>query len=427
MAGEHSGRRDIVAERERRIRSVRDAHVRVSRTARRRDGARLIEDWELRHFPSLADVRDLARAGGEGPVVSLYLDLGAGRGRAVRDPRPYLTVFHSLRRHELEARRDLIAELPHERRLALHADLDEIEELLRLLDPEGQRSLALFKAGRDLNRVLRLPVRTRDSLTIDADPVVEPLEAVLESQASVLVVEAGAEESRFRAYHLGALEEIDRVEPSVPAGTVEATRPGRVQRRFTHLQWHRKVTAQRAAALLSEHGFDLVVLAGDERVVADLEQFMHGDVAGRVVASLHPTPEWDAREWRRQLDDVLSRHRRQEEAAALSHLGEYAARGLLVTGLEAVVDAMNLFLVRKLFVSRGLTRPGAVCRDHQCLSLSKGRCPYCSQELQPVDDVVDELVELARLHGVQLMVVVERTDLLEPHGVAAVLYDMRPE
>jgi hypothetical protein len=44
--------------------------------------------------------------------------------------------------------------------------------------------------------------------------------------------------------------------------------------------------------------------------------------------------------------------------------------------------------------------------------------------LPPGRQLVDELVEVARLHGVELMVVVERTDLPEPDGVAAVVYDL---
>ncbi|HYW27237.1 MAG TPA: hypothetical protein VE953_23910 [Terriglobales bacterium] len=426
MAGELDEGQDLGADRARWIRAVGDARAAGGRRPRQRDVAKLIEDWELRRSASMEDVRELARTRVDGPVVSLYLDLGAAR--VVRDPPVYLTVFHSLRRQELEARHDLVAGLPHDRRLRVGADLDEIEELLRALDPAGRRSVVLFKAGRELNRALALPVRTADSLTIDADPNVEPLEAALESQASVLVVEVRTEESRFSRYHLGTLEQVDRLESFVPGGTVVTSRPEKAQRhRLTHLQWHLRLTAQRAAALLSEPGYDVVVLAGGERVVADLERFLHGDVRAHVVATLHPAPDWDRGEWQRRLDQVIAEHRRSVEEAALSRLDEYAGHGLLVRGLEAVVDAMNLFLVRMLFVSHGLTRQGAVCREHHYLSLSSGRCPYDATELEPVDNVVDELVEVARLHGVELMVVVERTDLLEPDGVAAVRYDLGSE
>lgn len=117
-----------------------------------------------------------------------------------------------------------------QQRSALPCDLDEIEDLLRTVDLFRARSLVVFKWGELLNRVVRLPVRTADSLTIEADPYVEPLEAVLEEHLPVLFVDVAKEEARFWSQHLGHLEEIESLAAFVPTDTVAAGRPVKVQR-----------------------------------------------------------------------------------------------------------------------------------------------------------------------------------------------------
>ena len=99
----------------------------------------------------------------------------------------------------------------------------------------------------------------------------------------------------------------------------------------------------------------------------------------------------------------------------------------LAAGLEMVIAAADLFLMRRLFIGEELARAGYVCRDHHFLSLKPGSCPFDSQPLLSAENVVDELIEIARLHGVDVMVVVQRPDLLTPYeGVAAVLVTATP-
>jgi peptide subunit release factor 1 (eRF1) len=273
---------------------------------------------------------------------------------------------------------------------------------------------------------MTLPVRTRDRLTIDLDPYVLPLEQMLERQRRVLVVEVSHEDARFRVHCLGRQDEIDRCRSFVPSVTVDRSRPGTVQRhRLTHFQWHLRGVAQATSRLLQEQQCDAVVLAGDETVLGTLEELLPRDVEQRLIGSFHPDPE-QARTrayWEREVEEILARRRTEEEEEALSALPDAEARGLLVSGMSAVLDAVNVFVVRRLLIADGAGQPGWVCREHHFASLEGGRCPFCDRELMPVDDVVDELVEIARLHGVELMLVERARDLLAAYeGIAAVTY-----
>ena len=83
--------------------------------------------------------------------------------------------------------------------------------------------------------------------------------------------------------------------------------------------------------------------------------------------------------------------------------------------------------MRRLVVDNELARPGYVCREHHFLALAAGSCPFDGRALVPAENLIDELIEIARLHGVEVMLVGQRRDLLAPYdGAAAVLVTAVP-
>jgi peptide subunit release factor 1 (eRF1) len=306
--------------------------------------------------------------------------------------------------------------------------LREVEAFLEGYQPSGARSLVVLKSGTQLNRVMPLPVRVADSLTIDADPYVEPLEAIMEEQHRVLLIDLAKEKTTFSLYELGFEEPIHSVASFVPTETVDASRPGKAQRhRLTHLQWHFKSSAQAAERLFRERGCELVALIGEETIVKEFEDYLAKPLHDRLLAELHVSPDDGPNRRRAALEEALTKQRKREEEAALGELGFFQGHNRLAAGLEKVLDAANLFLMRRLVLDNELVRPGYVCRDHHFLSLTSGPCPFDGQPLVPADNVVDELVEIARLHGVELMLVEQRHDLLTKYdGAAAVLLTAAP-
>jgi len=380
-----------------------------------------------RPFISREDLRNIARQHYERPVITFYLNFSPER--LVRaDPPVFMSVFHSLRHQALEARKPYIESLPHAQRLGVPDDVRDVQAFLEGYQPEGARSLVIFKSGTQLNRVMPLPVRVADSLTIDPDPYVEPLEAILKEERRVLVVDLAKEKTTFSLYELGFEEEILSIKSFVPKETVDASRPGKVQRhRLTHLQWHLKASAQAADRLFRERGSELLAVIGEETLIKEFEDYLPKSLHDRLLAEVHLSPDDGPNRRRAALQEALAKHQKKEEEAALSELGFFQGHGRLAAGLETVIDAANLFLMRGLFVDNELTRPGYVCRDHHFLSLKAGPCPFDGQALLPAENVVDELIEIARLHGVDVMLVRHRPELLRPYdGAAAVLVTAAP-
>lgn len=412
-----------VEERERPIEAARRARRR-RRAATRSETVILLEDLQTQRLVTTAELRELAARYYSQPVISLYLDLTPDK--VVRRPTVALSVFNSMRHGELASRQDLIDGLSAAQRSRLKDDLDEIEVVIPVANVAGARSLVILKSGRDLNRVISLPIRTADSLTIDLDPYLEPLEAALEQHPPALVVKVSKKDSHFWGQHLGHLEEVESLEAFVPPESVDASRPGKVQRhRLTHLRWHLKATAHLASRLFAERGFSLLVLVGDESVLPELERYLPDWLRSRIAGRLHPSPHQDRHQWQQQIERVLAERRRAEEEAALARLGDYSARGVLASGLAGVLEVANRFLATRLFIGGELKQPGFVCREHHFLALQVGQCPFCGSDLHPAENLADELIEFARMHGVEVMVIEERPDLLDPHaGVAAVTYEL---
>src|ERR1700716_762641 len=414
-------------ERERRVRGTRTRSARPRAAEQIPEGKTLVAAFAERPFISREDLKTIARQHYERPVITFYLNFSPERLTRA-DPPVFVSVFHSLRHRALEARKAHIEALPREQRLGVPEDLRDVEAFLEGYQPSGARSLVVFKSGEQLNRVMPLPVRVADSLTIDADPYVEPLEAIMEEQHRVLVVDLSKEKTTFSIYELGFEEPIHAITSFVPSETVDAARPGKVQRhRLTHLQWHLKASAQAAERLFRERGFELLALIGEETLVKEFEDYLAKPLHDRLLAEVHLSPDDGPNRRREALEEALLKQRKQEEEAALGELGFFQGHGRLAAGLEKVLDAANLFLMRRLLIDPELDRPGYVWRDHRFLALKAGSCPFDGRPLLSAENVVDELVEIARLHGVEVMLVAQRADLLAPYeGAAAVLVTAVP-
>ncbi len=418
---------ETIEERERRVRGTRTTSTMARAAEQVPEGKTLTATFAERPFINREDLKTIVRQRYERPVITLYFNFNPDRLVRV-DPPVFMSVFHSLRHQELEARKPFIEALPHAQRLGIPDDLRDIEAFLEGYKPAGARSLVVFKSGTQLNRVMPLPVRVADSLTIDTGPYVEPLEAIMEEQHRVLVLDVGTEKTIFSLYELGFEEEVQSIKSSVPGDTAASSRPVRIQlHRLTHLQWHFKASAQAADRLFRERGCDLLALIGEETLVKEFEEYLSKALHEHLLVELHLSPEDGPNRRHSLLDEALAKQQAKDEDATIEQLGFFQGHGRLATGLEVVLDAANLFLIRQLVLDDELATPGYFCRDHHFLSLSPGSCPWDSLPLLATENVVNELLEFARLHGVEVMLVAQQHDQLTRYGgVAGVLLTAVP-
>jgi hypothetical protein len=410
------------AERESQIAGARELRKRRGKTRRELHPRTLLRAMGSADTLSKEYVRAIVEHEYLDPVVSFYLDLDVEKVAPLGQG--LLRTFHTLRTQALKDADEWIASLSRSQKHTLNQDLEEIEAFLgEYFPPAHIRSLVAFRSGEGLNRVLKLEVHTRDKLVIDPDPYVVPLEAILERNEKVLFVETSKEESRFGLYQLGYCERIHRIQSFVPSDTVDKTKFGTVQRhRLTHLEWHLKHTADVAYRLHNQLSFDVIVVMAENRIEAMLEEYLHESLKERIIGRVYNAPDADGRDRKKLIESVLSDYHAKKETEAVEELSKYRPEEVVST-LPEVIEACNLFVVRRLLVSERLHRRGFVCKEHHYVSLDGGECPFDGAKLLPVEDIVDEIVEIARLHGVSVLILEQRADLLGSYGeIAAVRY-----
>lgn len=359
------------------------------------------------------------------PVVSLYLtrspqEVAAGPKGSM------LSTFHELKPRVMEDRKGYLASLSREQKFALEHDLAEIESFLQEdLPGDKLRSLIVFRSGEQLNRVAKLFVPTTNALVIDPDPYVLPLEAAFEQNETVLLIEAEKQESRFLIDQLGVVEQVARIQSHFATEDyADKVDPGHAQRhRLTHLEWHLKRTADAAYRLLSQHTYDALIILAELRISTVLEGFLRDPVKERIIGRIENAPKAETRDRRDLIEAILQEYKAKREGQAIAALNDYRPGVDLVSSLREVLRACNLFLVRQLILSAGLQQPGFVCRSHHYLALEPGTCPFDGTKLAPVENIIDQAVEIARLHDVDVLVVHQRPELMTKYGgIAAVVY-----
>jgi len=350
------------------------------------------------------------------PVVSLYLN-----GSDVSAPQ--LAMFHSLRHEQLEARREFLEGENHAGRMSVRDDLAKIEESLQNLAPGRMPSSVTFRAGSQLNRTFNVPARTPKRLTIDIDPLILPLDVILASHHKALVVQVTKGDARFTTHHLGHEQQVQEIKATALADAVDESDAAEQRHRLEHLRQHLRSVEQATAPLTQRYGCDVLVLAGAEPVIDELRLLLPHTPSSLVIGTLHPSPEDTVADRQRGVAALLERHRADEEAGWSERLAEARGNGLAASGLAAVIADANSGVIRSLYVSDRLSTPGYICRRHHYVSLASGSCELDGTALTYVEDVVDELVELATSRGVELWIFEARPDLLDAsQGVAAVRY-----
>lgn len=361
------------------------------------------------------------------PVVSLYLALSPEK--VAPEPKGLLRSFHSMKTRALEEHSEYIESLSKSQKATLDHDIHEIEAFLAdYFVPQHLRSLVIFRSGEKLNEVIGLLVPVNDGLKVDPDPYITPLEAVLEDDEKVLFVESVKDDTKFLLYQLGNCQQIDRSKAFVPSDTVDKTIPHHAQQhRLEHLRSHLRQVANEIYQLYDRGDCDLIVVMAENRVAALLDEYIHESLKPKIIARILDSPDADARDRRELIESALREHRAETETKALESLHNHKPEEL-ASSLPNVLKILNLFLVRKLLVSEGLHQKGFVCREHHYLSLEPGTCPLDTSQLLATENVVDEIIEVARLHGVDVQIVKHRQDLLAEYaGIAAVHYVVPPQ
>ncbi len=344
----------------------------------------------LRYLASLRSEKHL--------LVSLYLPLEKGELGEAKLP----IRLKNLINEALEAKESWTPEQIH----SVEEDLARIEGLVAEARVLGSKSVVAFASSPlGLWEVFRPPVRVEKSLAIDHAPRMAPLIALagqLERYCTVLI-----DKSRTRIFFLdlGGVEERYDIYGVVPGrhdqgGWAQA----RYQRHHDdHVMHHLKHTADELLRLHHEEGLRCLLVAGTEELVSQFTDYLHPYLKSCLVATLPLGMTASPKEVQEQTLAVVEDLNKREEADLIQKLkGEALSGNLGVIGLEDTLHAWQAGQVLTLLINEDFYAPGRRCPQCGSLTVREGSCPYCGQTLEPLRDVVEELIRRAFLGNTEM-------------------------
>lgn len=348
-------------------------------------------------------------SGGQ-PVTTCYLDVDGRRLLSQRDIEHELDgVLRSAR-----GRANGTA--------SVHTDLDRIEDFVKSgFDRKRVRGLALFAcSARDLFEVVPLPVRVRSRVVVNDQPAVAQLEAIAEESRRYGVLLVDKQRSRMFVFELDELVEVTEELDELPRDydTRGERERGDVAGHVDALAaQHVRKAAALAFSVFQGQGFEHLCIGAPDDLIGDVDAALHPYLRERKVGRLNVPVRAGVDVIQKAVVALEESTERAREGALVKRLLDtVGSGGKAVTGLDAVLGALNERRVEHLVVSHEYETEGWRCEASGDLhDVRPHRDDATEPGLRHIDDVVEEAIDTALAQGAKVEICVGNADL-DVHG-----------
>jgi len=343
------------------------------------------------------------------PVLSVYLNVDPTQ----RTKEEYTLQLRGLLKEAEEAG-------------AAKADITAVERYFDFeYDWQGKGVIIFSCQDENFWRAYSLAVPVDNHVYVAPRPYLKPLTDVLDAYGRYGVVLVDREGARLFMFHMGELQEATGILRDLPkrhkAGGWAAQRHQR--RADEHALRNLREVAELMARFFERTQCTRIVLGGTEDNVAKFQEMLPKALQNKVIGTFSVGPDASVAEIQERSRALIEELAQQREARLVQELiaGWRRDRGSAV-GLS---DTLAAFLEQRagtLLVSAGYTAPGYRCRACAYLTLQeREECPWCGGEIEPVEDIVDELVHRALEQGVEVEIVRGNEDLEKAGRIGALL------
>ncbi len=349
---------------------------------------------------------------GEGYLVtSLYLDVDGGK---YPKPEEYETNLKNLIK---EIREGFLKESELDRKVqkSIEDDLKKIENFINLSMKKrgGTKGLAIFSSsGENFWQIYRLPHSVRNGIRVDVTPYTRELMHLLDEYHRYCVVLANKENARIFLVYMGKIEEYSEVFDDVPGKAKEGGWGrwfGRAERRIDrhqeyHVHLHLKRVVEAVKELFKKERFNHLIIGGSlPEVASEFERTLPSNLQKLVVGHLHLDVDNSSIKQvlaeSHKVEDETERAGEREVVARLKE--ELSPTGYGIAGLEMTLMALQEGQVQVLIIEGDLTLSGGICRKCNYLvsDANEQDCPICSEKVEPIPDLIGEMVDLTLSQG----------------------------
>ena len=337
------------------------------------------------------EVEELGRYRSEKyPVISFYLNIDTRSPEQDRSLIRLKNLFYQVE--------NVKETLTTEEAESVTRDQERIRAFVREQAMQGARGVAVFaSSGAGLWETYTFPNRIGQHIEIGDAPYVKPLFRMLERYKPICTVLIGKGKSRIFLLHADEIAEQTDVFSPVPGrhdqgGWAQA----RLQRHHDErVIQHLKTTADQLFQLYQDGVFRRLLIGGTDELVTQFQEYLHPYLRDWVVATFPMEMMANVKKIQQQSNQALEASQRAAQQSLLERLeSEFAAQKLGVAGLRATIRALERGQIMTLLVNDGFAEPGYRCVSCGHIILSEEeQCPYCSGELEYIDDVVAHIID----------------------------------
>lgn len=302
------------------------------------------------------------------------------------------------------------AALPPGEHKAFEAAVEQVEYQLARSGPFHHPGLALFAAP-DPRSVyaVPLPVRPVEDVDWGEQPVVEPLQQIVDDYERIAVVLFDQQRARLFVVHLGEVEARQEIEDDVPRRVAVGGWYGLAQKRLArhredHVLRHVRHVIAALGELAHAYPFDRLLLAGPDDGVAMLRRHLPARLHARLTGTIALPGYATDTDVLAAAAKVAEMAERRSEFTLVSDLLD-AGGAPAVVGVDATLAALSNGQVHLLVVANTLSGTGGECPACARLFASAARCPSCGGPLTAVGDLRDLAIRRAAEHGARVEIV----------------------
>ncbi|MEC4684530.1 MAG: hypothetical protein VST71_02195 [Nitrospirota bacterium] len=313
----------------------------------------------------------------------------------------------------------------------IKTDLEKISAYVTSNKREFRKGLVLLSSEETgFWREYNLPIPVKNLLIVDNTPYIKPLLDIVDNNPRYLILLVEKDEARIFVVHLGEIVEYGEIKTEdVPGkhkkgGWFALAEPHYQRHIDYHVGLHLKEVIKKLESFLSAERIDLIFIGGSEEAVTMFKDMLPETVRNRIKGQFTVEMFLKPDEVLKRAEPLLSVYEAAKEKKIVDELITRTLKGnQAVLGLADVIGAVMEGRVHKLVFVKDYTDSGFKCVNCGLLSVQNiSKCPYCGSEMEPIEYMVELVVQRAVEQGATVEVLAYETASIKEKGnIGAIL------
>jgi peptide subunit release factor 1 (eRF1) len=327
------------------------------------------------------------------PVLSVYIDID--QSKAINLKRHFKASLEQMLR-AIEERLD------EEQLGNFSADAEGVRQYISGMEARAKGLVLFCDESEKFFWAREIKVAVRNNARWAETPYVAPLLQILDEYERYGVVLVDREHARLFTVFMGEIQEHQDALAPLPVRRTKTTGTDQwlSARKFqskadTHAHWHLKHVAETLDKIIDQYRFDRLLLGGPIEPTTELKRLLSKRARTRVIEQLSLPIKATEHEVLQAALEVEQRLERELEKQIVENLiaggdGHHP----FTLGLEATVRALSEERIWQLIYAARFNPKGGRCSNCGMLfAKSGGTCDYCGGAIQPLDDLLEQMIE----------------------------------